>query len=501
MVNRLFSADEIYTMTMHTLVPLKCQERYARQLASLLSMHLKRSALMECGFPAESLPSCSAIVVSETGQGKSFILRQMAKAVGVNLIVVDASTLAKETWKGATLGERLLAEKESAKDLSVFRKSVLFIDEIDKIRLQKDAGNSGNPMDNLLQLFESGTVIAEGNHHNAVSIDISQFTIVCAGAFDGLEMIVKQRIKPKTPIGFSYAEEESFFSKAELLRMVKMEDLEAYGIMPELLGRLGNILSIDPMGVEDYRQLLSSEQGSICWKYSNYLRAFFGIKMEITDAAVQMIAEECMEKGSGARAANAAMQRWMQGALSTVERDDVICKIVLDADGEHCFLRYELGTRAYTCFSEKVGSSASHVIKAKKITGLAEILCQMYRKAGGDRLSLPELQAFLNCSLYYLKKYAPEEEFTFVSLEKFAKRVHKRRGELHSTFDTMMMTAAAYSCDDSDDEQLKLYHRTFRDFDSPWLSYRLIMALNRIMNEMIRAYGTSVLKFELRKQA
>lgn len=126
MVNRLFSADEIYTMTMHTLVPLKCQERYARQLASLLSMHLKRSALMECGFPAESLPSCSAIVVSETGQGKSFILRQMAKAVGVNLIVVDASTLAKETWKGATLGERLLAEKESAKDLSVFRKSVLF---------------------------------------------------------------------------------------------------------------------------------------------------------------------------------------------------------------------------------------------------------------------------------------------------------------------------------------------------------------------------------------
>lgn len=498
MENKFLSADEIYNMTVRTLlVPLQCQERYARQLASLLSMHLKRSALMEYGFPAESLPSCSAIIVSGTGQGKSFILRQMAKTIGVNLIVVDASTLAKETWKGATLGERLLAEKEAAKDMSVFRKSLLFIDEIDKIRMHKSGGNAGNPMDNLLQLFESGVVTAEGKQNNAVNIDISQFTIICAGAFDGLEMIVEQRIKPKASIGFTQTQEEIPFSKAELLRMVKMEDLEQYGMMPELLGRIGTILSIDTMGIEDYRQLLSLNQGSVCWRYANYLRAFFGIDLKITDDAVQVIAEECTKKGSGARAANTVTQRWMQEAISTAERDDMICKIVLDADGENCFLRYEFGSRTYTLFREKSENATVHVVKAKCITHLTEQLCQIYKKNGGDPLIFPELKAFLNCSLHYLRNHSDEGSFTFLSLEKLIQTMQKKDGARTSMFDTLMLTERAAYDDIDYDGQLKAYYQDFLEYDSPWLAYRLGMALNQIMDYIVREYGSELVKFKI----
>ena len=144
--------------------PLPCQESYARDLASIFSMHLKRNALMDIGIPPESLPNNAAIIVAPSGQGKTFLFQQMAKLVDINTIVVDASALSREGWKGLSLSQQLLAAQKAVVNPHFFSRSILFFDEIDKL---VDAhSEAGNPQSNLLQLFNNGSIRCEEDNRS-----------------------------------------------------------------------------------------------------------------------------------------------------------------------------------------------------------------------------------------------------------------------------------------------------------------------------------------------
>ena len=157
------TADEIFERTMRKIAPLPCQKDYARQLASILSFHIHKNTLMDDGISVDDLPSMSAVVVAPTGQGKTYLIRKMAEILDLNCIVVDCSTLAAEGWKGVGLSQRLMAAKDSCAKREVFERSLLFLDEVDKIRYWGTHHDQGNPMSNILQLYNSGTVAAEGD--------------------------------------------------------------------------------------------------------------------------------------------------------------------------------------------------------------------------------------------------------------------------------------------------------------------------------------------------
>ena len=124
---------------MRKIAPLPCQEAYAKRLAALLSFHLHKNILIDDGICVDDLPSMSAVVVAPTGQGKTYLIRKMAELMGINCIIVDCSTLCREGWKGVSLSQRLMAAQKSVTDPAMFAKSILFLDEFDKIAKPKSS--------------------------------------------------------------------------------------------------------------------------------------------------------------------------------------------------------------------------------------------------------------------------------------------------------------------------------------------------------------------------
>ena len=114
-----------------------------KNLAMILAMHINRNLLMDDGYTPDDLPAPSAIIVAPTGQGKTFLLRKMVKALELNLITVDCSTLVGESYKGVSLSQRIAGAMEEAKDEQVFSRSILFFDEVDKLCATGTSYSSG----------------------------------------------------------------------------------------------------------------------------------------------------------------------------------------------------------------------------------------------------------------------------------------------------------------------------------------------------------------------
>lgn len=339
---RDMTAADILEKMMHKVVPLPSQMAYANDLAAIFSMHIHRNQLMDQGYTADELPVPTALIVAPTGQGKTYLVRKMAESLGVHYISVDCSTLVSEGFKGVSLSRRLAGAQDSAKDQKAYERSILFLDEVDK--LCSWGSDYGNGMTNLLQLFNGGQIAIDLDSKKAQYIDVSRFTILLGGAFSGIEEIIRKRVCPKVKIGFCDKREAEYVDAAELMGMISQEDLREYGLMSELLGRVGTILTIPPLEREDYRRLLRGDTGSVRQRYRNYL-SLYGVTVDITPLCVERIAQKCLEANSGARAVNPLADGLMRRAIMNVENDGRINGVVLDVEGEELCVRYQYGAR------------------------------------------------------------------------------------------------------------------------------------------------------------
>lgn len=483
---QFWTGKRILEETLKHVAPLPSQKEYARALASIFAMHIHRNTLIDDGFAADELPAPSAIVVAPTGQGKTFLIRKMAECLDLNVITVDCSTLVPEGYKGASLSERLLEAMGTAKSQESFERSILFLDEIDKTLGRGEV----NAMSNILQLFNDGSVAISPKFGKAVSARTSRFTVLMGGAFVGLETIIQERVCPRPKMGFSTSGSGEKLTKGQLMQQATTEDLAKYGIMPELLGRVGTVLSIPPLEVEDYRQLLNAESGSLRRKYSNYLQNIYGVNFEISSAGVEAVAQQCMKAETGARAVNPIVNDMMREATAAVEVDDGICKVILDANEDVCCIYYEYGPRQYSYRSQICACAQKELptltVEAPSVDELTVKLCRYYQHGGGDLRHLPLLNAFLGCTLRFLFERTKPSEFTFESLEKMARateRVHEK-----SPFDIIM--------GDAHYERTQAY-QSFNHYYDSWTQKNLLYALQVIMARIQEHRGPCRVKFEV----
>jgi len=508
MSERYMTADELYIRTMEHVAPLPCQEAYARNLAELFSYHMKKNYLMDNGFSAEYLPYQSAIVVAPSGQGKSFLMREMAKICKTNVILIDGSSLCHEGWKGVSLSQRLLAAKNAAKDDSTFERSIIVIDEADKLRHWGTQYDQSAAQENLLQLFGGDPIVAEGsNNREAVSLDSSRWTIILAGAFSGLDDIIRSRLNCKSSMGFSVANNEKEITTAEVMQKVIPQDLVKYGMMTELIGRIGSIICIKPMELEDYRQLLTANSGSICKRYINYFASLYGVDFAMTEDSVQTIANSCMNSTTGARAIHPLINDLMREAMSSVDRDSNINKVILDALDGKCCVRYERGSRKYSALDpdavEVLDYAASelssnftepYMLKASSVSAMTNKIISIYDETDGDQNCRGELYTFLNCCIYYLKHNTNPEDFCFDSLFKLAKTVQKSSFNEDSTFDIMMKDGIKV---DTKRGLLAGYYESFVSRFTLHTSTKLVTAMNKISRRLLEEYNSSDVRFEI----
>lgn len=488
------SADWIFEQTIKQIAPLPCQEEYMRQLASIMSFHLHRNELLDRGMDVDELPAPSAVVVAPTGQGKTFLLQKMAEVAHINVIVVDGSSLSAEGWKGAALGQRILAVREQIKDDTIWSRSILFIDEVDKMRFWGTQQDQGNPTHNLLQLFNGGYYAAEDSNKNVVNIDVRHFTVLLGGAFGGIDEIISERVAPKGRAGFLASENRANRTAAELLEMVTLDDLKEYGMSQELLGRIGSVLTIPPLNLDDYKQLLSANAGSAQSKYNNYLQKLYGVAFHISDAGTECIAKQCMKLSTGARAVNPMINDLMRTAIAEVERNQQICRVILDADANKHIVRYEYGERDRGLYNQKQSNTCSEKsneqvckIRAKCFPAMVNKLCRYYKNAGGAAYREPELQAFLNCTLLYVFKNVRKEEHTFGSLITLAKTVD-RKGKNRSAFEILMEPKVGQHD----------FYVEFQSYYHPDLQQHLLSSLMTIQEYMIEKNGDVEFHLELK---
>ena len=431
------TSRQILERTLASIAPLPSQMEYAKELATIISMHLHKNQLMDQGFSADALPSPSAIVVAATGQGKTFLIRKMTECLGINLITIDCSSLAAEGWKGSSISQRLVAAMEEAKSEKAFYQSILFFDEVDKLHFWGTKYDQGNAMSNILQLYNSGSVSVEVDK-KVINIDSRRFTIILGGAFTGLENIIRERVYPKARIGFSQQSDRPPTRGFELLQKATIQDLANYGLMPELLGRIGTILSIPPLDVEDYRQLLTAPIGSLQHRYANYL-SLYGVALSFTEAGTQAVAQMCIQSHIGARAVNPFVDSLMRKAIVAVEEDKSIVHVIVDANGGSCYTRYEHSSedRLQTSASAKQSvASPWYTVKAKNTPALVQKLCRYYRNANGTPEILQQLEPFLSCSITYLHKCCEKKDMTLDAL--FALSKQTKRGHNLSPFDEII---------------------------------------------------------------
>lgn len=283
------------------------------------------------------------IMLGSTGSGKTFLIKQLAKYLGRPCVIVDASSLTKSGFVGEDVNS-ILAKlyREAGNDVEQTQQGIVYIDEIDKIaaRDPKNAGSQGSDIGGrdvqyeLLKLVEGGKVAIKSNDQQGgfamssptVEIDTTNILFICGGAFTGIEKKIAARLNKDldTGLGFSneaskdVLEEKSKYN--DVIDYILPEDLDNFGIIPELLGRLPVICPLKELSVEDLKQILTTPKHAI-FKQIKELIGMYDIEINFDDDTIDTIAKLAYGRKTGARALKSVVQGLVDDKLFDIDEN------------------------------------------------------------------------------------------------------------------------------------------------------------------------------------
>ncbi|AMV40222.1 ATP-dependent Clp protease ATP-binding subunit ClpX [Planctomyces sp. SH-PL62] len=266
----------------------------------------------------------NVLLIGPSGSGKTHLARALAECLDVPFAVADATTLTEAGYVGddvETVLHKLLMA--AGGDVAEARQGIVFIDEIDKLGGDRVHGTKDMRLGvqhALLRMIE-GTVAnvpPSGGYkvvgETCVPFDTSNVLFICGGAFVGLEEIVARRIGRRASFGFEQAGSTVGDEAENPLHNVLPEDVEGFGLIPELLGRLPIIATLDDLGVEDLARILREPTNSLLAQYRKLLK-YRHTDLELTDGAIREIAKMAHERGNGARGLRAVVERVLEPVL------------------------------------------------------------------------------------------------------------------------------------------------------------------------------------------
>lgn len=311
---------------------------YAKKVMSVaVYNHYKRVA-SEANDDVE-IEKSNMLMVGPTGSGKTYMVRTLAKLLDVPLAITDATSLTEAGYIGddiESVVSKLLAAADN--DIEKAERGIIFIDEIDKIAKKRNTNQrdvSGESVQQgMLKLLEGADVEVPvgASSKNAmvpmVTVNTRNILFICGGAFPDLDSIIKERLNQESSMGFKAALKDRYDEDENILQKVTVEDIRTFGMIPEFIGRLPILFSLEALTEDMLVRILKEPRNAILKQYQKLLE-MDEVKLEFEDEALHAIAKKAKEKKVGARALRAIIEEFMLDIMYEIPKDDNIGKVII----------------------------------------------------------------------------------------------------------------------------------------------------------------------------
>ena len=313
------------------------QDRAKKVMSVAVYNHYKRVFAPQDG--NIEIEKSNMLMIGPTGSGKTYLVKTLARLLDVPLAIADATSLTEAGYIGddiESVVSKLLAAADN--DVEKAEHGIIFIDEIDKIAKKKNTNQrdvSGEAVQQgMLKLLEGSEVEVPvgANSKNAMvpltTVNTRNILFICGGAFPDLENIIKERLNKQASIGFYADLKDKYDNDPHILEKVTVDDIKSFGMIPEFIGRLPIIFTLDGLSEDMLVKILMEPKNAILKQYQKLL-ALDEVKLEFDEGALHAIAAKAMEKKTGARALRAILEEYMLDIMYEIPKDDNIGQVVI----------------------------------------------------------------------------------------------------------------------------------------------------------------------------